>query len=1198
MKRLMVLLLLLPVAFPVWAADTLTLGVFAYLPKPEMEARYQPLADYLSQALGDTRIVLKVLAPPEMETELAHKKLDLILTNPAHYLVLRHGNVLTGALVTLVSSEGGLASSMMGGVIVTRADRTDIQAIPDLRGRTVAIPTMRSLGGYQVQAFELHKYGLQPGKQIRLQEAGEHRKVIEAVLAGQADAGFARTGIIETMVRDGTLKLVDIRIINRQHFPDFPYLVSTHLYPEWPFVAMPHVDSHTMRRIASAMLALENNHPAVLAARIDGFVPAADYLPVENLARALHMPPYDKIPEITLADLWQQYRYWIGALSLLLLVVAVAIVSLMTQKRQIRLGKEKLHDEKQRLSDVIWGTNIGTWEWNVQSGETVFNERWAEIIGYTLAELEPLSIDTWIRFAHPDDLARSNEKLQRCFKRESDFYECEARMRHRNGNWIWVRDTGRITEWTADGKPLRMSGTHQDITAQKQAELALEQSRDELERAQAVTQAGSWAINIADNTITWSKETYHLFNIEPGTPVNYRSLLQFVHPDDVAGLDAAWQTALQGAPYDYSHRIIVDGEMKWVRERAEMIFDAGKLHSALGTVQDITAQKQAELALIEARQAAEAASRAKSEFLANMSHEIRTPMNAVLGMLGLLAETPLNSEQHGYVKKVRTAADALLRILNDILDFSRLEAGAIELESGHFSLDELIQEVTDLFAAATEEKGLALKVTPLPESSRHYRGDALRLGQILNNLVGNAIKFTERGNVQIAVQLQEGDGKLQKLRFEVRDTGIGLSAEQAAKLFQPFAQADTSTTRRYGGSGLGLSICKRLAELMGGEIGVESTLGQGSTFWFRVQLETDESAPARPAKKMLTEAKPYELALPVRGAELLLVEDNPTNQEVALAMLRKMGMRVDVANHGEEALHKLAHKTYELVLMDLHMPVMDGLEATAAIRAAEWGQKLPIVALTAAAFASDHQEVLEAGMNDYVSKPVDPQELVRALLRWLPKRTAGEAAQQETVLSTDTIGHLPDRLEGFDLATTLSRLDDDHQLLLRLLRQFLKDFSGWETSFAVALENGETNVLIRLAHTLKGTAANIGAVRVSRAAAALETALGQEGGLQDKALEDCLAALDSALSCLREHLPADTRPVPTERNDLPGALAEIGNLLHRRQLIPQSLLQQLHVNPDNPEIEANLAILTWQINDFNFKGALSTLEKIQMMLRS
>ena len=458
--------------------ETLHLGVFAYRPKDILEQAYQPLAAYLSEQLKDAQIQLHILGHDEIENALAEKQLDLLFTNPSHYMVLRSKNTLSGALATLISMENGQPTYRLGGVIFTRADQNSIRTLTDIKGQQIAVPGTKYLGGYQTQAFELLQAGIRLPDDAQVRDFGSHDAVVRAVLAGEADAGFIRTSIIEHMAAEGLLDPNQLNIINAQSFPEFPYAVSTRLYPEWPFVALPHVDGRHVRKIAAALLALEEHHPVAIAAGIGGFAPPADYVPIDNLAYALRLPPYDQPQKIAWRDIWAQH-------NLLILVVAGFVVltlllTMMIVRRNHALAAFSAQQQRERLSlaNIIWGTGTGTWEWNVQTGETRFNERWAQIVGYTLEELLPISIATWERFAHPEDLARSGEALRRHFAGETDHYECEARMKHKDGRWIWVLDRGRIISRCPNGDPLWLAGTHLDITERKNTETALRQSEE------------------------------------------------------------------------------------------------------------------------------------------------------------------------------------------------------------------------------------------------------------------------------------------------------------------------------------------------------------------------------------------------------------------------------------------------------------------------------------------------------------------------------------------------------------------------------------------------------------------------------------------------------------------------------------------------------------------------------------------------
>jgi two-component system sensor histidine kinase/response regulator len=434
--------------------------------------------------------------------------------------------------------------------------------------------------------------------------------------------------------------------------------------------------------------------------------------------------------------------------------------------------------------------------------------------------------------------------------------------------------------------------------------------------------------------------------------------------------------------------------------RSPLRDESGTLLGTLSIARDVTERKKAEEEIRRAKELAEEATRMKTDFLANMSHEIRTPMNAIMGMSHLALKTDLTARQRDYIGKVQASGQHLLGIINDILDFSKIEAGKLAIEESDFELDKLLQDVADLIADKSLAKGLELVFDMAPDVPHRLRGDSLRLAQILINYANNAVKYTDKGRIVIAARVRERTVRGLLLHFSVTDTGIGLTYEQTARLFQSFQQADSSTTRKYGGTGLGLAISKKLAQLMGGQAGVESRLGHGSNFWFTVRVGIAGTAATgiAPAARAPTSG---EAGAAAAKGRLLLVEDNDINQLVAREILEDAGFEVEMAENGRIGLEMVRSGAFDLVLMDMQMPEMDGVTATREIRKLPAFAALPIVAMTANAMQRDRDRCIEAGMNDFVAKPFDPAQLGAIVLKWI-RRGGGSVEAGKALEQADT----------------------------------------------------------------------------------------------------------------------------------------------------------------------------------------------------
>ena len=845
---------------------------------------------------------------------------------------------------------------------------------------------------------------------------------------------------------------------------------------------------------------------------------------------------------------------------------------------ELEHNQQSLKQGRERLELVLRGGELGFFDLDLGSGNMLVDERWAALIGYSQSELQGQAHPIWLQTLDPASREAYRQALQACRSGEQQTLDLECAVHTRSGEQRWLAVRGSVIQSdNARAASMRLIGPVADITRR---------------------------------------------------------------------------------------------------------------------IQDEQARRAAESELSDARDRADAANQAKSDFLANMSHEIRTPMNAIIGMSQLALQSGLNPKQHNYVDKVHRSAEALLGIINDILDFSKIEAGKLDMEQIEFRLEDVFDNLANLVGLKAEERGLELLFDTPADTPMALIGDPLRLGQVLANLGNNAVKFTESGEIVVSTRVEQQDEQHITLRFSVRDSGIGMTPEQQQRLFQSFSQADSSTTRKYGGTGLGLTICKRLTGMMGGKIWVESSAGHGSTFHFtarfgrgtsshadaspcpdqkspqtlltgRRALVVDDNATARvilrdmlqhlglspdlasggeQALQQLSSAdnekRPYDLILmdwhmpgqdgvqvvkamqqrpqplppvimvtaygrddairaaadiptagilskpitastlldavmPVfgsddgtpngdtartstrldrranqrekeqqlasqlRGAHILLVEDNPINQELALELLANHGISAVLANDGQQALETLAREDFDGVLMDVQMPVMDGYSATRAIRKQDRWHELPVIAMTANVMAGDRDKARQAGMNDHIAKPINVHDMLSTMARWIsPGVKAGKditdtRSDSEAATNSDSEAaeQALQRLTHFDIASGLNRMADNHKLYLRLLRGFRSDQANKAEQIATAIEAADWSQAAALTHALKGVSGNLSAVALFAAARDLESACRAADSDPATANSDTIEALLEALHGELQAVLDDLQQLPAADSD-------------------------------------------------------------------
>jgi PAS domain S-box-containing protein len=788
---------------------------------------------------------------------------------------------------------------------------------------------------------------------------------------------------------------------------------------------------------------------------------------------------------------------------------------LIANARDISDRKENeriLKNEQQRFEYAVDGASLGTWEWNVQTGEVNVNEGWARILGYTVEELSPLSIDVWLKHAHRKDLGKSLPILKEHFNGKKEYYEIEIRVLHKDGHWVWVLDKGKIVSWTKDGDPEWMYGTLQDITKKKENELKLIRQQKALTALNEISVLGNMPFKSQLNSAL--QIGLDFLQVENANISEYRStdnrvkILSHVscseskfrkgttfnanESDSMAVLNTNKVLHIQNKLKSPFVNLNINQKFDFSQYIGCHIDSHNNLYGALNFSSTKNRKRKFDAAEIEfvellarwvgsaierntfvenlesAKKMAEAASVAKESFLTNMSHEIRTPLNGIMGMMRELEKEPLTDNQKRNLFRANEASGHLLGILNDILDIAKVEAGELELDRRFFNIRKTFSSINGMLSVQAKARGIKLSTSVDKNVAKIVEGDEHRLRQILLNLAGNAIKFTEEGNVSIHCRVISTSGMGQHLSIKISDTGIGMEPEHLKNLFQKFNQADLSITRKFGGTGLGMVITKQLLDLMNGNISVKSEKGVGTEVRVTINFAT--------AGVEYVEEEDIQEQMSIKGKRILLVEDNEVNRLVASFSLKRLEVEIVEAENGEQAVEILKKQKFDLVLMDIQMPIMDGMKATQIIRN-EMNLHTPIIALSANAFKSEIDACKSIGMNDYITKPYVEKEFVKKVIKQCT----------QSIMPDNKAENLNLKTKHYDLMQLEFMSKGNPKVMKNILEAFERNFSESTKVVEEAFEAKDLITVKQIAHKMKPSIDFIGTPELKEKVRELES---------------------------------------------------------------------------------------------------------------
>ncbi len=766
-------------------------------------------------------------------------------------------------------------------------------------------------------------------------------------------------------------------------------------------------------------------------------------------------------------------------------------------------SSRKIDEYESRFRKAFEKIGDNVWEHDFATSLTYFSNTKSHLLGYDLDEFTD-NANLWWERTYNDDRHLLEENDLKYQRGEIDHHLLEYRVLHSDGSIRWVMDRGVVIEKDAEGKILKLIGTHTDITDRKQAEELLQTKEEKYRSIITNMNLGIMEVDTEEKILFSNQSFCDMSGYEFEELIGKRASHIFVKGENIEKMESKNEARKKSGSDAYEIAVKNKrGQLRWwLMSGATRYNESGDLVGSIGIYLDITDQKQLEIDLIEAREQAEESTRSKEVFLANMSHEIRTPMNAILGMAHQLTKTKLDSKQLFYLDTINSASENLLVIINDILDLSKIEAGKLNLENIGFEPKAVISRAMQVLVHKAEEKGLSITNSKFDTNlSPVLMGDPYRLNQVLLNLISNAIKFTEKGGVDLSCSVIKDTPGTQTIFVEVKDSGIGMDGQFVKNLFEKFSQEDVSVTRQYGGTGLGMSICKDLLSLMGGEILVESKKGVGTTISFIVEFEKGTTADL-PAKQNI-----FINSNMLADKKVLIVDDNNMNRLVAKTILNNYGAITSEAVNGKDAVEMLKINTVDIVLMDIQMPVMDGMEATRIIRN-EISTSLPMIALTANAIKGDNDKCIAVGMNAYLSKPFKEEDLLKTVAFWLGEGNVAFAKPSE--ISDETESGL------YDLSSIRTISRGNENFVLKMVNMFIEQTPQQVSEMESEYHQSDYKAMGAIAHKLKPNIDNMGIVSLKDAIRQIEK-IGKSG-IGDDLLPELLKKVSKTLNKVVENL--------------------------------------------------------------------------------